>query len=425
MYENAQNKPDENDLKNVQEIFLTELKRLKEKKERIKSHHFIGDREKYVESERTFSEFFESSKNGCKDAVIYIHIPFCRKTCTFCTLRRFRTEPTENYHNLIVQEILSYSKLDYIKNSTYSAIYFGGGTPSTLSTHQFREIITAIKNNLNLFEPEITVETSVTDLSDDKLTQYIESGVNRLSVGVQTLDNEGRKILGRIGSGEYVLERLKEIKKIGFNNLCVDIIYSYPHQNEETLVKDIETVCSLDVGSFSMYSLINHKGVNILPLPREIDEKYFYKIVEIGFKNGYKFLEATKMTKYDEYRYIVNRIKGKDTLPLGAGAGGRFSSAKYFNPLNLAEYEKSVIDFHQRPIKIYSDKYFQIESLKGNIQLGNVPKIENDLLNNYIQKLKEEGCISAENRLTPKGFYWAFNISEEIINFLLKEEVNK
>ena len=170
-------------------------------KERLKTHHSaMSEGKKYVSGIGTpKSALMGINENDSKLATVYIHIPFCNKICSFCNMRRSLQKPAKNYADLVVREIEQYARLPYIQMTTFDAVYFGGGTPTTLSSEALSRILKSLKANLNFTEDaEFTIETTVTELTEDKMKILIENGVNRWSVGVQTCDDNGRKQLGRI-----------------------------------------------------------------------------------------------------------------------------------------------------------------------------------------------------------------------------------
>ena len=306
----------------------------------------MADGKQYVRGMRNLVTSMQHTDVQRKNSVIYIHVPFCTKICTFCNMRRSLQQPTQQYAEILVKEIMEYAKLPYIKESTFDAVYFGGGTPTTLETKDLVKILRALKINFTFTEnAEFTIESTVTQLTKEKMTALIKEGVNRFSIGVQTFQDEGRALMGRIGSGEKAYELLRELKKTGVT-VSMDLIYNYPGQTMEDLYNDLERIKELDLDGFSMYSLIDMKATTIDNAQGlENDEEMFYAISDFMGQSGYEFLELTKMVKKDRYQYIMNRHSGADTLPLGAGAGGSLKGIAMLNPFNLKDYQLSVFFF--------------------------------------------------------------------------------
>lgn len=397
-------------------------------KERIKTHHSaMGDSKKHLKGPGNVSELLSVTTDNSDNAVIYIHVPFCTKICTFCNMRRSLQAPTKEYADLIVEEIKEYSKLGYVKNTTFDAVYFGGGTPTTLSSADLTKILRTLKAELTFTEDaEFTVETTVTQLQEEKWRTLIEEGVNRFSVGIQTFSAEGRKLMGRIGSGEKAYELLKNLKQMNVT-VSMDLIYNYPGQSMEDLYDDLDKIIELDLDGFSMYSLIDMKETKISGAQgQDNDEQMFFAISEHMEKAGYRFLELTKMVKGDSYRYIMNRHAGADTLPLGAGAGGSMRSIAMMNPIDLNEYKDSILNFNKRVGMEFLPSYKETVCFKGDVQTIRLPR-NIELYRNIeeyhdiLSKLIENEMVYKKNEefyLTTKGIYWGNTISRELYNLI-------
>lgn len=385
----------------------------------------MGDGKKYLLGARRAAEVLSAEEAcGRRDGTIYIHVPFCNKICSFCNMRRSLQKPTAQYAALVVREIEAYAKLPYIQQMTFDAVYFGGGTPTTLETEALCSILDALKANLHFTEDaEITIETTVTELTDEKLDALVAHGANRFSVGVQTFHDAGRAQMKRIGSGEAAYEKLQKIKAYEGVTVSMDLIYNYPGQTLADLEADLEKIAALELDGFSMYSLIDMKETPIDEAQGlESDEAMFYAIAEHMKAKGYRFLELTKMVKNDRYRYIRNRHQGADTLPLGAGAGGSVNHLAMMNPIRLEEYEKSIENFSQRMGMLFSPEYEEVVKFKGDIQTVYLPRNEamyaqKEAYETLLKELLQEQMAVPEGnayRLTEKGIFWGNTISREL-----------
>lgn len=395
-------------------------------KERIKTHHSaMSEGKKYVAGVSTVQEVLGTENvMDEKNATIYIHVPFCNKICSFCNMRRSLQKPTENYAELVAQEIRNYAELPYIRSTTFDAVYFGGGTPTTLTAKELCLIIDTLKKHLHFNgDAELTIETTVTELTEEKMKVLVNAGVNRFSVGVQTFADEGRKQMGRIGDGAYAYERLRQLKQFPGVTVSMDLIYNYPGQTMESLDEDLDKILELNLDGFSMYSLINMRGASIEKAQdEENDERMFFAIAEKMKQHGYQFLELTKMVKGDRYRYIMNRHKGADTLPLGAGAGGSINHLAMMNPIDLSEYAQSIGKFESRKGMLFLSEYRKIVRFKGDIQTTYLPREEELYLNKEAYEkfrdelLKKEMVVRKADsyRLTEKGIFWGNTISREL-----------
>lgn len=384
---------------------------------------------KYVMGPRNVQNYLSSTEESDKDnSTIYIHVPFCNKICSFCNMRRSLQKPSDNYYKLIIQEIENYAKLSYVKNSVFDAVYFGGGTPTTLTSDELKCILQSLFKNLNFTKDvEVTIETTVTELTDEKIEILGENGVTRFSVGIQTFNDSGRKQMNRIGSGEYVYRKLQQLKNSKKFTVSMDLIYNYSGQSIIDLEDDLNKICELDLDGFSMYSLINMKETEINEAQNLAnDEEMFFFIAEKMKKAGYKFLELTKMVKNDKYKYIMNRHQGADTLALGAGAGGSMNDLMMMNEISIDKYAESIENFSARQGMLFVPEYKDITIFKGDIQTLKLPANESLYSDEiryteFVQKLLDEKYIYHHNegyKLTTKGVFWGNSISRALYDMI-------
>lgn len=393
---------------------------------RIKTHHSaMSEGNKHLLGHGKVIDALSTPNNKDEqNAVIYIHVPFCSKICSFCNMRRSLQQPIKQYADLIVNEIKQYASLSYVKTTVFDAVYFGGGTPTTLATDDLRKILRALKENLHFTaDAEFTIETTVTELTDEKMDALINEGVNRFSVGIQTFNDAGRAQMGRVGTGLAAYNKLKRLKEYKNVVVSMDLIYNYKDQTIQDLYEDLDRIIELDLNGFSMYSLINMKETKIEQAQsQENDEKMFFAISEYMERAGYHFLELTKMVKKDRYRYIMNRHQGADTLPLGAGAGGSMNGLAMMNPINLAEYQSSIETFDSKMGMQFKDSYKEVVRFKGDIQTIHLPKNESlyqdrDEYEKVLNELLENEMVikvGDDYQLTTKGVFWGNTISREL-----------
>ena len=394
---------------------------------RLKSHHIGKGMMKYVRGKQSIVEALDGAKG--ENQIIYIHVPYCSNICSFCNMNRSLGKPLENYADLCVDQINLYGKYDGFKNSTIDSIYFGGGTPTVLSSEDIIKILEAIYKNTNLtFDCEISVETSLTDLGVEKLKKIKEAGVNRLSIGIQTFSDRGRKLLGRRGNTEFAINELEKLRETGLENINIDLIYNYFDQTKEELFEDINIINRLDIAGFSFYSLIvmdeSRLGKNIDKFnnddstKRDLDS---YLTIVDNVKN-FKFLELTKLVRpnRDNYKYIKRRLEGKNTFPVGAGAGGNIGHLMMMNPIDVGEFNlKCIENFSDNVGMKLSDDYFKIKEAIDDIQLlkYDPKKLHNESINNYFEELVSQNYaykIEDYYMLNKFGAFWGNNITAKL-----------
>lgn len=375
---------------------------------------------------------------------VYIHVPFCTRSCTFCNLNRVQRSPPDNYEELIIQEILTYASYPYVRDGVYHAVYFGGGTPTTLSAPGLRKLLRTLRSCLKLApHAEVTIETTVSDLTEDKIAMFREEGVNRFSIGVQTFSPAGRRLLGRRGSGQSVADKVAFVRQNGFQNVGLDLLYNYPGELEDDLDEDLDYIESLDLGGLSFYALILRKDTALhrmidsgkcAPLGH-LDHEWtlFNLILDRLLRRGFSLLELTKLVKpgRDNYDYVRIRYENGDTLAFGAGAGGRVGNLLYRNPSSVADYRRQVKNPTGLPAAGFAvtQEYDLAHRLAGRLQYGRLDRADLDSLPNakilcsLAENLTAEGLMQADDRgfsLTREGVFWGNNIGREFATALVK-----
>lgn len=400
---------------------------------RIKTHHSaMADSKRFVMGPRAVEQYLggamvKADADTARLGTIYIHVPFCSKICSFCNMRRKLQQPDERYHEYVVKEIEQYAKLHYVaKEMVFDAVYFGGGTPTMLSAGQLVKIIEALKSSFT-FTPnaEMTIETTVSELDDEKIERLVAAGVNRFSVGIQTFNDRGRQMMNRKGTGENAYRKIQTLKGYQGVTVSLDLIYNYPGQTMEDLQGDLQKYAELGVDGFSLYSLINMKETSIEEAGAlQKDKDMFFAIAETMEAKGYRFLEITKMVKDDEYRYIMNRHRGADTLPLGAGAGGNIAGLMMMNEIELNKYYHSVEEFAARKGMLFSEGYKKIAKFKGDIQSLHLPQnkdlySDTALYESVVEQMREQGMLQKDcDDFTAKGVFWGNNISRTLSDLI-------
>lgn len=416
---------------------------------RMKSHHqAAAPLYRLPTKEDTLSGYLKNYDPPQNPRCIYIHVPFCVRICTFCNLQRFNCMPPKNYADLILRQIKQLQTIPYIRDGKYESVYLGGGTPTALEAKQLSKILQALRNSFHLVsDAEISVESSITELDDEKLELLRDEGVNRLSIGIQTFSDRGRKLLGRRDTGDSAAKRLACIIEKGFSNTNIDLIYNYPEQTQAELESDIEHVLKLNIAGLSYYSLILGSD-SLLTRRLGMDNTAYAQATlekDIAGWNqlhrslsaaGFETLELTKLVRpgRDDYRYIRIRHNNGDTLPLGAGAGGRIGNLLLHNPSDPTLYAASLERplEHQYQGRLIGDSYNYISRQIGKIQLGYLDWEETPLgLEETFAKLRDfvldNGLGYMQNRrliLNSQGIFWGNNIANRYADLLVKQTLD-
>ena len=394
------------------------------------SNHFRKNKKMITET-----ELFKLLENpaGEKEGVIYVHVPYCDKICSFCNLNRKKLDnDLEDYTNFLVSEFEKYGKTPYMKSKEIKVVFFGGGTPTILKEHQLEKIFRSIHENYNLSDDcEFTLETTLHNLNLNKIKVLEKYGVNRLSVGIQSFAEKGRNILNRTFTKEEAIKRLKELKENFSGMVCTDIIYNYPEETVEEVMEDAKIVADLEIDSTSFYSLMIHEGSKMskdikentfeLNYQLETDRKLHHAFLETLLATGeYEVMEHTKVVRKgkDRYNYIRFTHKGADILPIGIGAGGKIADTDIFRINNekafymLSENTeeenrfKRISGLFQYPEVYFTDlkKYVSEEVFEGLYKL-----FKNFEAKGYMK------VYDTHTELTTEGIFWGNNISSVIL----------
>lgn len=400
---------------------------------RKKDHHGAGGGA-YIKGPITLGETLKNLPPFPENNIIYLHIPFCSKICSFCNMRRGLGFPTKEYVETLLLHIKTLGERKELQGLPIDSIYFGGGTPSTLQTEELCQVLDALQDYFPVKETaEISMETSITELTTEKLQAAMEHGLNRISVGIQTFSDEGRKLFQRRGSGDFVRERLAEYKKVGLENINIDLIYNYPGETLEDFEEDLMSFKALDLAGFSLYSLIIMPGSsmermiakeNLSEEERFIrDMDFFQKALEVRDREGWEQMELTKIVQpgRDEYKYIRHRLAQGWTLPIGAGAGGNIGSMAMMGPILLDDYKTMVHHLMEAKGMDFTEIYYKRKAIINPLQLGYLWKKdlegEGALLKDEIESLLQEGYFVEEKdryRLTDLGLFWGNSISAKL-----------
>lgn len=296
---------------------------------------------------------------------VYIHIPFCVKKCSYCAFLSFDAEssPRKEYSEALCREIeLRAAALKEEGNMrSIDTVYIGGGTPSVLDVSQMRDIMHAIRSCFDIKEnAEITLEANPATLGRKdgvtlaKLQAYKYIGINRLSMGVQSMDNDRLHFLGRIHTAENVIRDMRIARMKGFDNINLDLIFSVPGETKEDALRDLEAVIAMEPEHISCYSLQIEEGTpfagmigsgEIAEVPDEEDRETYHAVCSRLKDAGYEHYEISNFAK-PGYRSRHNMLYWdmSDYIAFGLGASGFISNVRYKNLTDMEAYLKYVRD---------------------------------------------------------------------------------
>lgn len=326
------------------------------------------------------------------------------------------------------------------KNTIIDTIYIGGGTPSYINERYIYEILNMKELKTKLKEDsEITIEINPGTISEEKLICYREAGINRISIGLQSTDETLLKKIGRIHNYEEFLNGYKMVRRIGFNNVNVDLMLALPEHNLEVLRDSINKVIDLNPEHISIYSLILEEGTKLFDivnsgqanLPSEEQEREMYwETKRILEANNYKHYEISNFAKEGyESKHNVNCWEQKEYFGFGVAAHSYYDNMRYSNTNDIEEYIKNVGNS-----KIVTINEIQnIEDKKKEYMMLGLRKIEGVDLNAFkekfyenaeqtfkeeIESLEKQKLIILENgnlKLSEKGIDFANQVWEKFV----------
>ncbi len=374
-----------------------------------------------------------------KEIGIYIHIPFCIKKCEYCDFVSYcnKKEYVPQYINALKKEI----KNNINKEYKITTIYIGGGTPSSIEENYIADIIETIKLNMNEenlkdFENiEVTIEVNPGTVNKEKLQVYKKIGINRLSIGLQETHNELLKSIGRIHTYEEFIKTYKLARKIGFNNINVDLMIALPNQTIQDIKENLEKITKLNPEHISVYSLILEEGTpfynkyneNKIKLPDEELERNMYWYVKNTLENnGYMHYEISNFSKKGfESKHNMNCWNQEEYLGFGVAAHSYNNRIRYSNTNSIEEYIKgSNKIIHEEQTLEDMQKEYMLLGLR-KIEGINIQKFKNKFAQNPIfifkeqlNKLVDEELIIVDGneiKLTNKGLDLANIVWEEFV----------
>jgi len=375
-----------------------------------------------------------------KEIGIYMHIPFCKRKCYYCDFISYSNKDSkiEEYIQAVKKEI-AWQKI----KSEITTIYIGGGTPSYIGSKYIKEILEEIQNKNVSENAEITIEVNPGTVTMEKLTDYKQAGINRLSIGLQTSKDELLKQIGRIHNFEQFLETYKMARKVGFKNINVDLMLGLPNQRISDLKETLEKIIELQPEHISVYSLIVEDGTPIankiengeLELPEEDIERNMYWYVKNTLElNGYYHYEISNFAKKGyESKHNMNCWKQKEYIGIGAAAHSYRDITRYSNTENLGEYIRNIQKENFERNRIIHEIQKEEDTKKEYMILGlrqiegvQISKFKEKFVDNPIylfrkelNKLSEQNLISIDDdniKLTNKGIDLANLVWEEFVN---------
>lgn len=375
-----------------------------------------------------------------KDSALYIHIPFCDHKCIYCDFYSIITSDNIlNFKSALKKEIEYFSNI-YSDNRIYSSIFFGGGTPSLMEPEYLADILSSVRKKFKIAgDAEITMETNPGTVDKNKLKKFKEAGINRISVGIQSFDEDELKFLTRIHDKQTAIQTVYNAAEVGFENISVDLIFNLPNQTKEKWIENLKTAITLPIKHISTYSLILERGtiLNKLVLDGKVtmqDDDYdadlYEATIDFLLSKGFYQYEVSNFTK-PGFECLHNNAywKYRDYLGLGPSAHSFMNNKRWWNFSSLKKYIGE-IELHGQAImnsenitaNQMHDEYVMLALRSSGLDLNDYNKRFNDdwinKNNDYFNLLKNENMITIDSntiKLTSKGYA----VCDEILKNIL------
>ena len=371
-----------------------------------------------------------------KPTSAYIHIPFCTQICYYCDFSKvfIKNQPVDSYLEHLIEEYHSY---DIKKLRT---LYIGGGTPTALSAPQLAFLLEKLTDKLDLsYLEELTIEANPGDLDQEKIAVLKASPVNRVSLGVQTFNDRMLKQIGRSHLEKDIYENIANLKKAGFDNISIDLIYALPKQTMEDVKTNVAKAIALDIPHMSLYSLIlenhtvfmNRMRRGKLPLPKEdLEAEMFEYIIAELEKAGFEHYEISNFSKPGfESRHNLMYWDNAEYYGIGAGASGYVDGVRYKNHGPIRHYlqaveagnarvQEEVLTLHE---KMEEEMFLGLRKKSGISKKRFEEKFGVSFEDQYgavVSELTEQGLLVPDRdivRMTKQGLFLGDTVAEKFI----------
>ena len=373
---------------------------------------------------------------------LYIHIPFCERKCFYCDFYSIEDHGAlSGFLDSLHSEIelnSNYGKVEHVET-----IYIGGGTPSHLSPKQIAEILGHVGKYFSIISnPEITMEVNPGTIDYEKMRGYKLAGINRLSIGVQSFNDEELKFLTRIHSSEDADQAIRIARECGFDNISIDLIYALPDQTLSQWEDALRKTILHKPEHVSAYSLIVEDNTplaskvstnEIVPLSIDKDAEMYELTMEIMEQAGYNHYEVSNYAKPGfQSRHNSNYWNHSNYIGLGPSAHSFWSGRRWWNIRTINSYIEKlsakvlpVEGEEDLTMKQLLDETIMLELRTGFLDISNIKKQFNVDINPpvqlFLKHLSDNGLARIENdflHMTNKGFLVCDEISEKILGFI-------
>lgn len=348
----------------------------------------------------------------------YIHIPFCNKICSYCDFCKLYYD--EKFVNRYLNELEKEIKSIY-KGEVLDTIYIGGGTPSSLNNKQLEKLFEILKLFNKSETVEFTIESNFENINEEKLLIYKKNGINRLSFGLESINENNLTFLNRNITREKINNTINSCRNLGFNNINIDLIYALPVEDISILKNDLDYIFSLDIEHISTYSLMieDHtmlKINNIENISEELDYEMYKLICKEMKKNDYYHYEISNFSKSGyESKHNLCYWNNDNYYGFGLGASSYIDNKRITNTRSINKYLKG--NYRLDIIELSNNDLIEYKIM---LNLRKAEGISLEEVKLDVRDLVKEGLLIEENnrvRIPEEKWY----VSNEIILRVLED----
>lgn len=370
---------------------------------------------------------------------IYVHFPFCVSKCKYCNFNSYadKNELQQDYLRALVKEIQDYSNKSVIVDS----IFIGGGTPSVMFDGCVSTLLSAIKSSFNVQkDAEISIESNPNSITLTKVREWQEAGINRVSIGLQTANNNSLRLLGRVHTRQDYINAVDTIRSVGINNINTDCLIGIPKQKLSNVKYMLGLINKLNCPHISVYSLILEEDTELCRLVKSGAVKLPKESKTLGMYNytlkylreqGYERYEVSNFSKPgNECKHNYNIWNMSEYLGFGAGAHSYFDGIRYSNILSIEGYI-SAINSGEKPVDA-REEISRDEILEETIMLGlrtskglDLTKLKKDFGVDLLKSKEKEIKFLLDNKLIEikDNFLRATDLGFTVLNKVILELV--
>lgn len=372
-------------------------------------------------------------------AGIYIHVPFCKTRCNYCD---FYTQTNilqkQEYIKAVCNEVVL--RKEYLGDDPVKTIYWGGGTPSLLGRSDFEKVFRIIYSCFNVdSDAEITIEANPDDLTDEYIKDLTILPFNRISIGIQSFDDQDLKFLNRRHTSAKAISAVQCCQQLGFKNISIDLMYGLPGQTSEKWISNINQAVNLDIQHISAYHLIYEENTplykllqqnQINPVDEDVSVDMFSTMIDTLSEAGFIHYEISNFAKERYYsKHNSSYWLGDKYLGLGAAAHSYDGQNRSWNVSSIKEYvegidtkaprmETEILDMHTR----YNDFILTGMRTMWGVDLNKLKQLFGSDMSDYClknaQKFIDKEFVSISNdvlKLTRKGIFVSDDIMSELM----------